>query len=163
MDEWLETARETDAQEDEEHGSGRRGGELPVVEQIKTDTGVYPAELSADAGYCSEENLEGLENIGVRGYVATGRQKHGTSSATGSEREPQGPHTRAMNARLRRGGWPSRYRLRKQVVEPVFGQIKEARGFRHFLLRGLEKVTAEWALLCTAHNLLKLATARSSS
>jgi len=55
--------------------------------------------------------------------------------------------------------WRSRYRLRKQVVEPVFGQIKGARGFRQFLLRGLEKVKHQWALICTAHNLTKLATA----
>jgi hypothetical protein len=61
-----------------------------------------------------------------------------------------------MNGKLRRGGWRSRYRLRKQVVEPVFGQIKQARGFRQFLLRGLQKVQGEWGLLCTAHNLLKL-------
>ena len=53
----------------------------------------------------------------------------------------------------------SRYRLRKQIVEPVFGQIKQARGFRQFLLRGIEKVKAEWTLICTAHNLTKLASA----
>lgn len=135
---------------------------MPMVDQIQAHTGEYPAEISADAGYCSEDNLEGLEEIQVRGYVATGRQKHGTSSATGSEQDPPGLHTRAMRARLRRGGWRSRYRFRKQTVEPVFGQIKEARGFRRFLLRGLEKVTAEWALLCTAHNLLKLAMARTA-
>ncbi len=61
-----------------------------------------------------------------------------------------------MAARLKRGGFRSRYRLRKQTVEPVFGQIKEARGFRGFLLRGLPKVEAEWSMICTAHNLLKL-------
>jgi transposase len=59
--------------------------------------------------------------------------------------------------RLKRAGWRSRYRLRKQIVEPVFGQIKQARGFRQFLLRGVEKVRTEWALICTAHNLAKLA------
>ena len=64
-----------------------------------------------------------------------------------------------MTTRLRRAGHRSRYRLRKQVVEPVFGQIKQARGFRQFLLRGLEKVKAEWAMICTAHNLRKLALA----
>lgn len=62
---------------------------------------------------------------------------------------------------LARAGRRSRYRLRKQVVEPVFGQIKQARGFRQFLLRGIAKVRAEWALLCTVHNLLKLANARA--
>ncbi len=70
-----------------------------------------------------------------------------------------GPLTKAMRARLRRGGHRSRYRLRKQTVEPVFGQIKHARGFRQFLLRGLEKVRGEWSLLAIAHNLLKLAKA----
>jgi hypothetical protein len=64
-----------------------------------------------------------------------------------------------MTAKLRRAGHRSRYRLRKQVVEPVFGQIKEATGFRQFLLRGIEKVRAEWAMICTAHNLRKLAKA----
>ena len=58
---------------------------------------------------------------------------------------------------MRGAGRRSRYRWRKQIVEPVFGQIKQARGFRQFLLRGLEKVKAEWALICTAHNLTKLA------
>ena len=64
-----------------------------------------------------------------------------------------------MRARLKRAGHHNRYRLRKQIVEPVFGQIKQARGFRQFLLRGIAKVAAEWALICTAHNLNKLATA----
>jgi Transposase DDE domain len=60
--------------------------------------------------------------------------------------------------RARDGGFETPYRLRKQVVEPVFGQIKQARGFRQFLLRGVEKVRAEWAMIGTAHNLLKLFT-----
>ena len=66
-----------------------------------------------------------------------------------------------MAQTIRRAGHRSRYRLRKQVVEPVFGQIKQARGFRQFLLRGLHNVRAEWAMLCTAHNLLKLARANA--
>jgi hypothetical protein len=61
-----------------------------------------------------------------------------------------------MALKIRRARWRSRYRLRKQTVEPVFGQVKGARGFRQFLMRGLEKVRGEWALICTAHNLLKL-------
>jgi IS5 family transposase len=65
-----------------------------------------------------------------------------------------------MKERLKKAGHRSRYRLRKQIVEPVFGQIKFGRGFRQFLLRGIEKVSGEWSLLCTAHNLLKLATAQ---
>jgi hypothetical protein len=61
-----------------------------------------------------------------------------------------------MREKLKRGGWRSPYRLWKQIVEPVFGQIKQAMGFRQFLLRGLAKVQAEWSPVCTAHNLLKL-------
>src|SRR6476661_111931 len=64
-----------------------------------------------------------------------------------------------QSTKLKRAGYRSRYRLRKQIVEPVFGQIKQARGFRQFLLRGIDKVKAEWALICTAHNLVKLARA----
>jgi len=64
-----------------------------------------------------------------------------------------------MTTKLKRAGRRSRYRLRKQIVEPVFGQIKQARGFRQFLLRGFENVRCEWALICTVHNLLKLAAA----
>ena len=76
-----------------------------------------------------------------------------------------GPPTRveAMRAKIKAGGHDSPYRLRKQLPEPVFGQIKQARGFRQFLLRGFEKVRAEWALVCTAHNLLKLAYGRNLS
>jgi hypothetical protein len=67
-----------------------------------------------------------------------------------------------MAARLKRAGWRSRYRLRKQTVEPVIGQIKQARGFRQFRLRGFTKVKNEWALVCTAHNLAKLLAARTA-
>ena len=131
----------------------------PLVAQIKTNTGRQTRELSADAGFCSEENLKELARRHIRGYVATGRQKHGTRSATMQGRPRAGPRSCAMRTRLKRGGFRSRYRLRKQTVEPVFGQIKEARGFRRFLLRGLPRVAEEWSLLCTAHNLQKLARA----
>jgi transposase len=132
----------------------------PLLDRIEENLGQLPSEISADAGYCSESNLEALEARGIRGYVATGRQKHGTASATGTDAKRGGPRTKAMRARLRRGGFRSRYRLRKQSVEPVFGQIKECRGFRQLLHRGLEKASAEWTMLCTAHNLLKLVAAR---
>ena len=133
-------------------------GELmPTVQQIKELTGRQARELSADTGYCSEENLKGLKRHHITGYIATGRQKHGTASATSEARLPDDSYRAEMRERLRRGGWRSRYRLRKQTVEPVFGQAKEARGFRRFLLRGLVKIRTEWSLVCTAHNLLKLA------
>ncbi|MCP5000940.1 MAG: IS1182 family transposase [Hyphomicrobiales bacterium] len=130
----------------------------PLVDGIEANLGVGPKEVSADAGYCSEPNLEALEARGIRGYVATGRAKH----PAGGGANKRGPRVEAMRTRLRRGGRRSRYRLRKQVVEPVFGQIKQARGFRQFLLRGIEKVTAEWAIICTAHNLTKLRNAAAA-
>jgi Transposase DDE domain len=74
-------------------------------------------------------------------------------------RKVGGEMTQKMRQKLKRAGYRSRYRLRKQIVEPVFGQIKQARGFRQFLLRGLEAVQAEWALICTTHNITKLAKA----
>ena len=127
-------------------------GLLPLVDATAANTGVQPAEVSADNGFCSETNLAGLVERKVRGYVATGRAKHPANS-TG---RGGGPLTAAMRRRIRQGGHRSRYRLRKHVVEPVFGQIKAARGFRQLLFRGLDKVRHEWALLCTVHNLVKL-------
>jgi Transposase DDE domain/Transposase domain (DUF772) len=136
---------------------------LPMVDAVAAMAGALPEEISADAGYCSEDNLAGLEERDIRGYVATGRQKHGAVSATGKRAKRRGSRVAAMATRLKRGARRSRYRLRKQVVDPVFGQIKQARGFRQFLLRGLAKVKAEWAILCAVHNLLKLADARRSA
>ena len=131
----------------------------PMAAQIETNTGRTPKEMSVDNGYCSEDNLEELERLGIRGYVATGRQKHGKASATGKGAGRSGSRVQRMSRRLKQGGHRSRYRLRKQTVEPVFGQIKGARGFRQFHLRGLTKVADEWNLICLAHNLLKLAKA----
>ncbi|HEX3499558.1 MAG TPA: IS1182 family transposase [Stellaceae bacterium] len=125
----------------------------PRLDDIRAHLGRPPKEASADAGYCSEANLAALAERNITGYVAVARAKH----AADAKRAPLGPLTQAMQRKLKRAGWRSRYRLRKQIVEPVFGQIKAARGFRQFLLRGIEKVRAEWAMICTAHNLLKLA------
>jgi len=131
----------------------------PLLDATKANLGRNPDEASADAGYCSAANLRTLIRRRIKGYIATGRQKHGTKSATGKRSVKPGSLLARMNIRLKRGGHRSRYRLRKQVVEPVFGQIKQARGFRQFLLRGIDKVKAEWAMICTAHNIRKLALA----
>ncbi len=126
---------------------------VPLVDAIAANVARKPKEVSADAGYCSEANLASLDERGIKAYIATGRAKHPGTGRGG------GPLTQAMRRKLRKAGRRSRYRLRKQLPEPVFGQIKEARGFTQFLLRGLEKVTAEWAMVCTGHNLKKLAPA----
>ena len=123
---------------------------LPLLDAVEENTGEMPGEVSADNGFCSEANLEGLIERAVRGYVAAGRASKPGGGTKG------GPLVQAMRTRLKRGGHQSRYRLRKFTVEPVFGHIKQARGFRQFLLRGIDKVKAEWAIICTAHNLAKL-------
>ncbi len=131
----------------------------PLLDGIRANLGRNPGELSADAGYCSNANLRTLKRRRIEGYIATGRQKHGTKSAITKKTSPPGSLIARMSIKLKRAGYRSRYRLRKQIVEPVFGQVKQARGFRQFLLRGIDKVRAEWALICTAHNLVKLARA----
>jgi transposase len=142
---------------------------VPMTDAIKTNLGRKPEQLSADAGYCSEANLEALENRSIDGYVATGRARDAAGTVKGeaaaASPEPAAAPTRveAMRGKIKAGGHTSPYRLRKQLPEPVFGQIKQARGFRQFLLRGLEKVRGEWAIVCTVHNLLKLAHGRSLS
>ena len=126
---------------------------VPLVDGIEENLGRKPKEASADAGYLSEANLEALiVEREITAYIATGRAKHPDDV----KRTITGPLSQAMRTKLKRARWRSRYRLRKQIVEPVFGQIKQARGFRQFLLRGIENVKAEWAMICTAHNILKL-------
>lgn len=132
----------------------------PLLDAIKANLARNPDEVSADAGYCSASNLRTLTRRRIEGYIATGRQKHGTKAATAKRHPKSGTLIAKMSTKLKRAGYRSRYRLRKQTVEPVFGQIKQARGFRQFLLRGLSKVQSEWALICIAHNLTKLAAAR---
>lgn len=135
-----------------------------VVEKIEENLNERPKVVLADAGYYSDANNEYLREQGIEGYLATGRQKHGQPierSARG--RIPQGLSLRdRMRRKLQTLAGQKNYARRKAIVEPVFGQIKQGRGFRQFLRRGLDRVAQEWTLLCLAHNLLKLhgATAR---
>jgi|SRR5579875_501656 transposase len=136
-----------------------RRGLKPMLAAIRRVLRANPKEVSADAGFCDEQNLAHLARRRINAYLAPGRARHREPHAAGSRCWPKGSRMAAMALKLKRGGRRSRYRLRKQLPEPVFGQIKHVRGFRQFLLRGLEQVRAEWAMLCTAHNLLKLARA----
>ena len=129
----------------------------PLVDGVSAHLGRKPREVSGDAGFATEANLATLQARRIKGYLPPGRARHGDTHAAGRRKLTKTPLMSAMAKRLKRAGRRSRYRLRKQVVEPVFGQIKQARGFRQFLLRGLDQVRAEWAMVCTAHNLLKLA------
>jgi len=124
---------------------------LPLVDQAKANLGKKLKEVSGDSGFATEANIAGMIARKIAAYLPPGRR---------AERQLKTkPLMRAMAQKLKRAGHRSRYRLRKHTVEPVFGQIKQARGFRQFLLRGLDKARGEWALICTAHNLLKLARA----
>jgi transposase len=133
---------------------------VPLVDRIRQSLGRKPREVSADSGFASEANLAALEERKIAAYLAPGRARHGAGHEAGEKTFKRRPRMAAMAQTIKRAGRRSRYRLRKQVVEPVFGQIKQARGFRQFLLRGLDKVRGEWAMICTAHNLLKLAKAK---
>lgn len=130
----------------------------PLVEQMKANlVDSKPRVVSADAGYFSEDNVKYLESEQIEAYVATGRQKHGISESPPRGRIPSRATIQDRMARkLRTKKGKLEYSKRKETVEPVFGQIKEARGLRRFLLRGLEAVQAEWSFICTTHNLLKL-------
>lgn len=139
--------------------SADRGALVPLVTAIRHHLKAKPKELSADAGYCDEANLACLARRRIAAYLAPGRARHGGGDPAGKRRPRKGSRVAAMATKLRRAGRRSRYRLRKQIVEPVFGQIKAARAFRQFFLRGLDKVRGEWAMVCAVHNLLKLAKA----
>jgi transposase len=117
-----------------------------------------PIPNTADTGYFSEEAIGGLERIGMDPYVAVGRQKHHDAAVAAVAPAPAAGASvkEKMQDKLRTAAGKALYAARKQIVEPVFGQIKSARGIRQFLLRGLEKVSAEWQLICLTHNLLKI-------
>ena len=131
---------------------------IPMVELIKEQSGQAPTQLLADSGYCSDENLTILENKPVDVYIATGRQKHGKRNQHCNPGPLPKDATRVekMGRKLQTKTGSAIYAARKSIVEPVFGQIKHARGFRQFLLRGIKKVKGEWALVCATHNILKM-------
>jgi hypothetical protein len=134
------------------------------MEQVQANTGGLPREMSADAGYFSSEAVQDLSARGIDVYMPPDRMHH-------THRMPAAPRGRIptglstadrMRRKLRTKQGRQRYGLRKELSEPVFGQIKQARGFRQFLLRGKEKVNGEWQLICIGHNLLKLFGARNA-
>lgn len=130
---------------------------VPMLDRIESNAGRSPDRLLADYGYCSEANLKEAETRGVDAYIATERKKHRHRAPPPRGRIPKNLTLRQrMSRKLRTRAGQDAYALRKVIAEPVFGQIKEARGIRRFLLRGLPMVRGEWSLICTTHNLLKL-------
>ena len=135
---------------------------LPMLQQVEANMGRKPDAASADAGYWSEANATDATIASIDLHIAAGRIKRGETIVTESGPPPESATPKQlMQRKLRTEAGRAVYRRRKAIVEPVFGQIKEQRGFRRFSLRGLEKVRAEWKLVCAAANLLKLFRARS--
>jgi hypothetical protein len=149
---------------------------VPLLASVGTNTGRLPAVATADNGYFSEAAITDERLAGIDLYVATGRERKAAPplvssgpvaiAATQTDNlvpAPRQPNTapppsviQQMREKLATDTGKATYRLRRSVVEPVFGQIKEGRGFRRFSFRGLAKVAAEWDLVALTHNLLKL-------
>jgi transposase len=130
---------------------------VPMLELLIENAGDVPEALTADAGYFCEANVMRAAELGVEAFIATGRLKHGEKPPAPVGRPPKEMSLKQwMARRLRTKKGAATYSRRKATAEPVFGQMKEARGLRRFLLRGLAKVRAEWAFMCATHNLLKL-------
>jgi len=130
---------------------------IPMIAQIVTNLEQKPKRVSADTGYFSAANVtdESVKDVDL--YVAAGRDKHGGTVETNSDPPPADASPKeAMHHKLRTADGRAVYKMRKAIVEPVFGQIKEQRGFRRFSLRGKQNVGCEWKLVCAVSNLLKL-------
>ncbi len=147
---------------------------VPMLQQVKQNLGREPEKATADSGYFSEAAVTDPKVNGVELLVPPDRQKR-EATTEGAEEVIQVPAEGAPSAEVSNDVSPAQasvadamrqklrspegnavYKMRKAVVEPVFGQIKERRGFRRFLFRGLKKVEAEWQIICLTHNLLKL-------
>ena len=132
-----------------------QAGIEPAVDESGTRSSI-PAAL--DTGYYSAEAVAGMERAGFDPHIATERQRHHSATSTAASAPAPEPATakEKMQAKLKTAAGRAVYARRKAIVEPVFGQIKESRGFRRFLLRGLDQIRGEWRLVCLTHNLLKI-------
>lgn len=124
---------------------------VPLIEQVQRNTGQAPEKVTADTDYYRPRPVQQAQGLGVEVYVKPDRPP---PSAQGPPAQPT--VAEGLRQKLRTPEGSAIYRKRRETVEPVFGQIKQARGFRSFLFRGLVKVRAEWKLICLTHNLLKL-------
>src|SRR5260221_344437 len=130
---------------------------VPLIKATERQSGQKPEEILADSGYCSDNNLKYLEKKEIEGFVATKKQKHGEKKEA-CKRGPlpqEASRVERMERKLKTKVGTAIYTRRKCIVEPGFGQIKQARGFRQFLLRRLAKGQGDWAVTCLTHNLLK--------
>ena len=130
----------------------------PMLERVRENLGQAPSHATGDAGYWHPQVEADARSLGTEAWVATGRVRHGDAGpANCAGAPPEGLDARErMRFRLDTPEGRALYARRKAVVEPVNGQIKQARRFRQFSLRGLAAVDAEWTLVSLCHNLLKL-------
>jgi hypothetical protein len=128
-----------------------------MTERVEENNGRLPDEMSLDAGYYSDANVEYLESKGVDVYMPPMRLKHREYRKAKPDPVNEESTTRErMKSKVLTDVGREKYSLRKETVEPVFGQIKRCMGFRQFSMRGRKSCEAEWNLVCAAHNLLKL-------
>ena len=131
---------------------------VPLLERVEANCGVLPSKTTADTGYWAPSNAQWCEDHGVDAYIATGRMKRGWAQQPPTRGDP--PADADARDRMRHKVHTAEgreiYKRRKCVPEPVFGQIKECRGFRQLLHRGIEKARCEFSLICTGHNIIKL-------
>src|SRR5262252_4357101 len=127
-----------------------------IKRPVAADGAVVPIPNTADSGYFSAQAIEELERVGVDPYIAVERQKHHEAAVESEPTAAAASAKEKMRQKLGSATGQALYAARKRIVEPVFGQMKGARGIRGFLSRGLEKVAAEWQLICLTHNLLKI-------
>lgn len=125
---------------------------LKLVEQTQKNTKRRPRRLLADAGYRDEESFRVLETKGIEAYISLGRE----DKKAAQEPTPELPASWRMHEKLKTEGGRAQYKRRKAIVEPVFGWVKQVLGFRRFSLRGIEKVSGEWDLVCLAVNLKRM-------
>jgi hypothetical protein len=131
---------------------------VPLLERVAANLGQMPGIVTADAGYFSEANVKAPQLEGIDLYVPPNQREDGSTPTS----EGKGETVQAMRKKLKTDIGKTIYKFRKAIVEPVFGQVKDARGIRTVLLRGLVQAQAEWQLICLTHNLLKLHRARQA-
>jgi hypothetical protein len=137
---------------------------VPMLERVRSAAGALPEKISADAGFWAPSNAAWCEEQKVDAYIAT--QRHRRSAATQPAiggTEPAITPQQKMRAKVASPEGQKIYRRRKCIPEPVFGQIKQAMGFRRFSMRGMDSAKGEWALICSCHNVRKLWGARRAN
>ena len=137
---------------DVEAQASDQGQMLPLLDEVSETFGADPKVVLADAGYCNEADLVALEQRGINAHVALGREGKARAALDPQRR----PATHRMGEKLVSVKGRAQYAKRKWISEAPNGWIKEVLGFRRFSVRGVEKVRAEWHLVCLALNIKRM-------